>query len=458
MRKILNLFLQALRGEEQNYTDISINRAIFLLSVPMIFEMVGESLFAIIDAFFVARYVGTEGVATVGLTESVLTLIYSVAIGLSAAATAIVARRVGEGNKIGGGLAVAQVIMISLILGISVGLLGFIFAEDILRVMGGSEHLIEKGSNFTRIIFASSPSIVLLYTLSGALRGAGDASTAMRSILLANFINISMDFILIPVMGMGVEGAAIATTIGRTIGVLYQLYALYGGNGNVKILIKQFIPDKEVIKNLLSIAAGGTGQFLIQSASWIFLIRILSTFGDDVVAGYTIAIRIIVFTILPSWGMSNAAATLVGQNLGAGKPERAETSVWRTAFYNMIFLLLVGIVFAVFAENFIGIFTNEPKVVEVGVLCLQIVCLGYIFFGYGMVIGQSLNGAGDTLSPTIMNFVCFWLIEIPLAYFLAKSLVWGPLGVFASIAISESILAVVAIFVFKKGRWKRMKV
>jgi putative MATE family efflux protein len=458
MKKVLNLFLQALRGEDQNYTDISINRAIFLLSVPMIFEMIGESLFAIIDAFFVARYVGTEGVATVGLTESVLTLIYSVAIGLSAAATAIVARRVGEGNKIGGGLAVAQVIMISLVLGISVGVLGFVFAEDILRLMGGSEHLIEKGSSFTRIIFASSPSIVLLYTLSGALRGAGDASTAMRSILLANFINISMDFILIPVLGMGVEGAAIATTIGRTIGVLYQLYALYGGNGNVKILVKQFIPDKEVIKNLLSIAAGGTGQFLIQSASWIFLIRILSTFGDDVVAGYTIAIRIIVFTILPSWGMSNAAATLVGQNLGAGKPERAETSVWRTAFFNMLFLLLVGIVFAVFAENFIGIFTNEPKVVEVGVLCLQIVCLGYIFFGFGMVIGQSLNGAGDTLSPTIMNFVCFWLIEIPLAYYLAKSLTLGPLGVFWSIAISESVLAIVAIFVFKRGRWKRMKV
>ena len=458
MRKIYSLFIQALRGEDQNYTDISINRAIFLLSVPMIFEMVGESLFAVIDAFFVARYVGTEGVATVGLTESVLTLIYSVAIGLSAAATAIVARRVGEGNKIGGGLAVAQVILISLVLGVSVGLLGFIFAEDILRIMGGSEHLIEKGSSFTRIIFASSPSIVLLYTLSGALRGAGDASTAMRSILLANFINISMDFILIPVLGMGVEGAAIATTIGRTVGVLYQLYALYSGNGNLKILLKQFVPDKEVIKNLLSIAAGGTGQFLIQSASWIFLIRILSTFGDDVVAGYTIAIRIIVFTILPSWGMSNAAATLVGQNLGAGKPERAETSVWRTAFFNMLFLLLVGIVFAVFAENFIGIFTNEPKVVEVGVLCLQIVCLGYIFFGYGMVIGQSLNGAGDTLSPTIMNFVCFWLIEIPLAYFLAKNLVWGPLGVFASIAISESVLAVVAIFVFRRGRWKNMKV
>jgi putative MATE family efflux protein len=310
--------------------------------------------------------------------------------------------------------------MISLVLGISVGIIGFVFAEDILRLMGGSEHLIEKGSSFTRIIFASSPSIVLLYTLSGALRGAGDASTAMRSILLANFVNIVMDFILIPIMGFGVEGAAIATTVGRTIGVLYQLYALYGGNGNIQILVKQFVPNREVIKNILSVAAGGTGQFLIQSASWIFLTRILSTFGSEVVAGYTIAIRIIIFTILPSWGMSNAAATLVGQNLGAGKPERAETSVWRTAFYNMIFLLLVGMIFALFAKNFVEIFTNEPAVVANGVLCLQIVCLGYIFFGFGMVIGQSLNGAGDTLSPTIMNFVCFWLIEIPLAYFLAK--------------------------------------
>ncbi|AFK02480.1 MATE efflux family protein [Emticicia oligotrophica DSM 17448] len=458
MRKIFDLFIQALRGEEQNYTDVSINRAIFLLSVPMIFEMVGESLFAVVDAFFVARYVGTEGVATVGLTESVLTLIYSVAIGLSSAATAIVARRVGEGNKTEAGLAVAQVILISLLLGLSVGITGFIFAEDILRLMGGNEHLIEKGSSFTQIIFASSPSIVLLYTLSGALRGAGDASTAMRSILLANFINIFMDFLLIPIMGLGVEGAAIATSVGRTIGVLYQLYALFGGNGNIQILKKQFIPDKEVIKNLLSIAAGGTGQFLIQSASWIFLTRILSSFGSEVVAGYTIAIRIIIFTILPSWGMSNAAATLVGQNLGAGKPERAEQSVWRTAFYNMIFLLTVGIIFAFFAESFVGIFTTEAHVIEIGVLCLQIICLGYIFFGYGMVIGQSLNGAGDTLSPTIMNFVCFWLIEIPLAYFLAKTLNWGPNGVFWSIAISESILAIVAIFVFRRGRWKRMKV
>jgi putative MATE family efflux protein len=458
MRKIFDLLIQAIRGEEQNYTEININRAIFLLSVPMILEMVGESLFAIVDAFFVARYVGIEGVATVGLTESVLTLIYSVAIGLSMAATAIVARRVGEGNKKAAGLAMAQVILISLVFGIAVGILGYVFAEDILRLMGGDEHLIAKGSSFTRIIFASSPSIILLYTLSGALRGAGDASTAMRSIILANFINIGMDFLLIPVMGMGVEGAAIATTIGRTIGVIYQLYAILRGNGNMQIEKSQFTPDKEVLKSLITISAGGTGQFLIQSASWIFLTRILSSFGSEVVAGYTIAIRIIVFTILPSWGMSNAASTLVGQNLGAGKPERAETSVWRVALYNMIFLVFIGIIFSVFARDFISIFNDDPKVIEIGVECLQIICLGYIFFGYGMVIGQALNGAGDTRTPTIMNLICFWAIEIPLAYLFAKVMDWGPSGVFWSIAIAESILAVIAIFVFRMGRWKNMKV
>ncbi|WP_337041828.1 MATE family efflux transporter [Emticicia sp. 17c] len=458
MRKFFDLLIQAIRGEEQNYTELNINRAIFLLSVPMILEMVGESLFAIVDAFFVARYVGVEGVATVGLTESVLTLIYSVAIGLSTAATAIVSRRVGEGNKKEAGQAMAQVILISLTFGVMVGILGFVFAEDILRLMGGDDHLIEKGASFTRIIFASSPSIILLYTLSGALRGAGDASTAMRSIILANFINIGMDFILIPIAGFGVEGAAIATSIGRTIGVIYQLYAILRGNGNMQIDKSQFTPDKEVIKSLINVSAGGTGQFLIQSASWIFLTRILSSFGSDVVAGYTIAIRIIVFTILPSWGMSNAASTLVGQNLGAGKPDRAEKSVWRTAFYNMIFLLLVGIIFSVFARDFIAIFNDNPKVIDVGVVCLQIICLGYIFFGYGMVIAQALNGAGDTKTPTIMNLVCFWAIEIPLAYIFAIGLGWGPPGVFWSIAISESLLAIVAIFVFRMGKWKTKQV
>lgn len=457
MKKYIDLFLDAMRGEEQNYTQMSINRAIFLLSIPMIFEMIGEALFAIVDAFFVSK-ISIEAIATVGLTESVLTLIYSVAIGLSAAATAIVSRRVGEGNRQEAGHAVAQVVLISLVLAALVGIPGAIFAEDILRIMGGEEHLIRQGVGFTRLMFMSSPAIILLYTLSGALRGAGDASRAMRSIILANIINMSLDAILILALHFGVEGAAIATTIGRSIGVVYQIYGLQKGNGNIQIKLSLFKPDFAILKNLLSIGAGGTGQFLIQSASWIFLTRIISSFGSDAVAGYTIAIRIIVFTILPAWGMANAAATLVGQNLGAGQPERAETSVWRTAFYNMIFLVMIGLLFFGFAENFIGVFNNNPKVVEVGVLCLQVMSLGYIFFGYGMVIGQSLNGAGDTRTPTLMNFVCFWLIEIPLAYLLAQYLKMGPLGVFISIAVSESILAVLGIYFFKKGRWKTMKV
>ncbi|MDI9881904.1 MATE family efflux transporter [Flectobacillus longus] len=457
MKKYIELFLEAIRGEEQNYTQMSINRAIFLLSIPMILEMIGESLFAIVDAFFVSK-ISIEAIATVGLTESVLTLIYSVAIGLSSAATAIVSRRTGEGNPEAAAHAVSQVILISLVLSALVGIPGAIFAEQILALMGGEPHLIAKGALFTRLMFISSPAIILLYTLSGALRGAGDASTAMRSIILANIINMALDAVLIMGLKFGVEGAAIATTIGRTIGVLYQLWSLQKGQGNLRLELRLLKPDWTVLKNLIAIGSGGTGQFLIQSASWIFLTRIISSFGSDAVAGYTIAIRIIVFTILPAWGMANAAATLMGQNLGANQPDRAEKSVWRTAFYNMIFLLLVGLLFLGFAENFISIFNSNLKVVEVGVLCLQIMSAGYLFFGYGMVIGQALNGAGDTRTPTIMNFICFWLIEIPLAYLMAQYWHWGPLGVFLSIAIAESILALMGIYFFKKGRWRTMKV
>ncbi|MDI9864983.1 MATE family efflux transporter [Flectobacillus sp. DC10W] len=457
MKKYIELFLEAIRGEEQNYTQMSINRAIFLLSIPMILEMIGESLFAIIDAFFVSK-ISIEAIATVGLTESVLTLIYSVAIGLSSAATAIVSRRTGEGNPEAAAHAVSQVILISLVLSALVGIPGAIFAEQILALMGGEPHLIEQGALFTRLMFISSPAVILLYTLSGALRGAGDASTAMRSIILANIINMALDAVLIMGLKFGVEGAAIATTTGRTIGVLYQLYSLQKGQGNLRLELRLLKPDWAVLKNLIAIGSGGTGQFLIQSASWIFLTRIISSFGSDAVAGYTIAIRIIVFTILPAWGMANAAATLMGQNLGANQPDRAEKSVWKTAFYNMIFLLLVGLLFLGFAENFISIFNSNPKVVEVGVLCLQIMSAGYLFFGYGMVIGQALNGAGDTRTPTIMNFICFWLIEIPLAYLMAQYWHWGPLGVFLSIAIAESILALMGIYFFKKGRWRTMKV
>ncbi|GAA4462131.1 MATE family efflux transporter [Nibrella saemangeumensis] len=461
MKEFVQLFLSALRGSESNFTSGSINRAIFLLSVPMILEMVMESLFAVVDVFFVAR-IGTEAVATVGLTESVLTLIYSIAIGISTAATALVARRVGEGQPEEAGKSVVQVILVSLALAVLMGLPGVIFAEDILQLMGGDPRLVANGSGFTRLIFASSPAIILLYTLSGALRGAGEASIAMRALWIANGVNIILCPLLIfgfgPVPAYGVIGSAMATTTGRSVGVLYQLYALTRNHRSVRVNLSRLVPDMDIIRNLLSLAAGGTAQFLVGSASWIFLTRILSTFGSDIVAGYTIAIRIIIFTILPSWGMANAAATLVGQNLGAGEPGRAETSAWRAAFYNMLFLVMVGIVFFTSATEIVGLFNRDARVIGIAVQCLQIFCLGYVFFAYGMVISQSLNGAGDTRTPTLINIFCFWVVEIPLAYFLANTAGWGPPGVFWSVAISESLLAVIAVLVFRRGRWKTVQV
>ncbi len=461
MTKFFSLFLAALRGTETNFTSGSINRAIFMLSVPMILEMVMESLFAVVDVFFVAR-IGTEAVATVGLTESVLTIIYSLAIGMSTAATALVARRIGENNAHGAGQAVGQVILVSLVASVLLGVAGFLFAEDVLRLMGGSERLIANGAGFTRMIFASSPAIMLLYTLSGCLRGAGMASIAMRSLWLANGVNIVLCPVLIfgwgPFPELGVLGSAVATTIGRSLGVLYQLYAITRRGGLVQVLATDMTPDTGLIRNLLSLAAGGTAQFLIGSASWVFLTRLVSTFGSDAVAGYTIAIRILIFTILPSWGLANAAATLVGQNLGAGQPERAETSAWRAAVGNMVFLILVGIGFYAFAAEIVGFFDTKAPVVAVAVQCLRIFCLGYVAFAYGMVLTQALNGAGDTRTPTIINIICFWMIEIPLAYFLAQSLNWGPEGVFWAVAISETLLAVLSIIVFRRGRWKTVTV
>ena len=420
-----------------------------------------ESLFAVVDVFFVAK-IGTQAIATVGLTESVLTLVYSIAIGLSTAATALVSRRVGEEHHREAGVTVGQVILVSITMALLLGLPGFLFAEDILRLMGGDEQLITNGAGFTRMIFASSPAIILLYTLSGCLRGAGDASVAMRSLWLANGVNIILCPVFIfgvgPFPELGVMGSAVATTMGRTTGVLYQLYALTRPKGAIQVLRSDITPDAGIIRNLMSLAVGGTSQFLVGSASWIFLTRILSTYGSDVVAGYTIAIRIIVFTILPSWGLANAAATLVGQNLGAGQPERAETSAWRAAFCNMLFLAAVGAGFFLGAAPVVGFFDNNVRVVDVAVQCLRVFCLGYLFMAYGMVLSQSLNGAGDTKTPTLINIVCFWIVEIPLAYTLAHLLNWGPPGVFWSVAISETLLAIIAVFVFRRGRWKTVRV
>lgn len=462
MSRFFRLLRAALRGSEANLTSGSINQAIFLLSVPMILEMVMEGAFAIVDIFFVSR-VGPEAVATVGLTESVLTLVYALAIGLSTAATALVARRVGEANPAEASRAVGQVLVVSLSAAVVLGTLGVAFAPQLLRLMGGSASLVATGAGFTRLIFASAPAIILLHTLSGCLRGAGQAATAMRSLWLANGINIVLCPVFIfgwgPFPELGVMGSAVATTLGRSTGVLYQLYALtLADKGRLRVGWASLTPNADIIRNLLSLAAGGTGQFLIGSASWVFLTRIVSTFGSDVVAGYTIAIRIFIFTILPSWGMANAAATLVGQNLGANQPDRAETSVWRAALCNLLFLLPVGLLLFFGAESVVGLFTQEASVLPVGVQSLRIFSLGFVFMAYGMVVTQALNGAGDTRSPMLLNIFCFWVIEIPLAWLLAETLRWGPPGVFWSVAIAESLLALVSVWVFRRGRWRTVAV
>lgn len=454
--KYLKLILKALKGDEtMDYTSISINKALLLLAVPMVVEMSFESLFALVDAFFVAKYVGTKGMATVGLTESVLTIIYSLAWGISTAATAIIARKIGEKNPQDASKSLMQIINISGGIGIVLAVVGYYYSGEILKLMGGSDELIKEGIGYTQIQFLSAPIIMLLFSLGGALRGAGNASLAMKAMIIANIINMVLDFILIPIMGMGVEGAAIATITGRSVGVAIQLSAFFANSINLKLDFKKWFADWKLIFEILKISAGSAGQFIIQSASWVFLIRILSDFGSEVVAGYTIAIRIIVFTILPSWGLANAAATLVGQNLGAKQPERAAHSAWRAAFFNMGFLGIVAILFFIFARPLVMLFDENPVVMETGVECLQILCAGYIFFGFGMVMSQAINGSGDTKTPTVLNIIGFWVLQIPIAYILAVKLDWKQTGVFWAVVISESILAVLAILYFKTGRWKK---
>ncbi len=461
MKKLIKNFLIAIKGEEKDFLSGSINRAIFMLAVPMILEMSMESLFAVVDVFFVSK-VGVNAVATVGLTESVLTLVYSVAIGLSMAATAMVARRIGEDNPEAAAKAAMQTIWIAVIFSLIISFVGFFFAEEILRLMGGSEALIAEGIWYTRIIFASNIVIMLIFLLNAVFRGAGDASIAMRVLWLSNGINIVLDPCLILGLGpfpeMGVAGAAVATTIGRGTGVLYQLYHLFGGKSIVHITKRHLSFAWDIIQKLIKVSLGGMGQFIIASSSWIFLMRIISEFGEQALAGYTISIRIIVFTILPAWGMANAAATLVGQNLGAQNPDRAETSVWRTAIYTTAFMVLVAIIYFVFARSIMLFFNSDPVVVQYGVNSLRIISLGYLFFAYGMVISQSFNGAGDTRTPTYLNFICFWLLQIPLAYFMGLKWGWGANGVFWAIAISESILAVLCILIFRRGKWKSVKI
>ena len=462
VNSFFRLLKTALKGDEQDYTSLGIDKAIFLLSVPMILEMLMESVFAVVDVFYVSMLNDNDAVATIGLTESVLTVVYSIAIGLSMGATAMVARRVGEKDIPAARVAAMQAIYIGLVFSIVVSVAGIFFSADILRLMGGSETLIERNIGYTRWMFSGNITIMLLFLINAIFRGAGDASLAMRSLILANGLNILLDPLFIfgfgPIPAMGVEGAAIATNIGRGMGVLYQLYHLVAGKRLIRLGRKHLAVKWDIIVRLLKVSAGGTGQFLIASASWVFLVRIMSTFGSPAVAGYTIAIRLIVFAILPAWGMANASATLVGQNLGAGYPDRAEKSVWRTAFLNMLFLGMVTIIFLIFARPLLSLFTQDDEVLRNGVLCLKIVSLGYVFYAYGMVVSQSFNGAGDTKTPTLINFFGFWLFQIPLAYFLALHMDVGTPGVFAAISIAESAIAIAGILIFRQGKWKTVKI
>lgn len=458
LTSFFRLLLQAVSGKEEDFTKGSIDRAIFLLSVPMVFEMLMESCFAVVDIFVVSRLGDNDAIATIGLTESVLTIIYSLAMGIGMGATAMIARRVGEKDIPAAGVAAAQSIYIGLGLSILITFVGIFFATDILSLMGASDALIANNSGYTRWMLCGNITVVMLFIINGIFRGAGNAAIAMHTLMISNGLNIILAPIFVLVLNMGVEGAAIATMIGRGTGVLYQLYHLTKGSGLIRLNKNNLAVRWDIIGRLIKVSAGGTGQFIIASASWIFLVRIISTFGSAALAGYTIGIRVIIFAIMPAWGMANAAATLVGQNLGAGLPDRAEKSVYRSAFLNMMFLGTITIIFFTLAEQIVSIYTDDPAVLKSGVECLKIVSLGYIFYAYGMVIIQSFNGAGDTVTPTILNVFGFWLFQIPFAYLMAIILDYQTTGAYIAIVTAESAMAIAAIIIFRRGKWKHVKI
>ena len=459
INSIFNLFRLGLAGGEANILEGDLNRAIILLAIPMTLEMLMESLFAVVDIFFVSK-IGVNAIAVVGLTESMLTITYSLGFGVAMGTTAMVARRVGEKDTKGASISAVQAIYLGVLTSLPVMAAGIFFAEDLLRLMGADEAVIVEGVGYTRLIYGSNLIIILLFLINGIFRGAGDAALAMRSLWIANGLNIVLDPMLIlgigPFPKLGIEGAAIATIIGRTTGICYQVYHLYKGKGIIKIHKENWGLKINVITRLIKLSAGVTTQFIIASASWIFLMRVISTFGSSALAGYTVAIRVVMFTILPAWGISNAAATMVGQNLGAKQPDRAEKAVWRTGYYNVVFMGAVMVIFLLFSENIATFFTNEKEVISNAAQCLNIIAFGYLFYAFGMVLVQSFNGAGDTRTPTIMNFFIFWMIQIPLAYLLAIEFSLETAGVYWAIVISESTFTIVGYFLFKRGRWKNV--
>jgi putative MATE family efflux protein len=454
-------FREALSDNETDFTVGPVGRALGLLAIPMMLEMSMEAIFAVVDIAFVSR-LGTDAIAAVGITEALVTVLYAVAIGLGIGVTAMISRRIGANDRDAAAQVAGQAIWVSAALSIVIGFLGVSYAADLLRLMGASEGVITQGQGFTAILLGGSASILYLFLLNAAFRGAGDAPVALRSLMLANGINIVLDPCLIfglgPFPEMGVTGAAVATTIGRGIGVVYLGYVLFAGRGRLQLKLRHMNINLALMKRMVLISLGGIGQFLITTSSWILLMRIVALYGSAPIAAYTIALRVIEFAILPAWGLGNAAATLVGQNLGAEKPDRAEASVWRAAKYNVIFMTVLGIFMLFFAAQIVSWFSTDPEILHWGTSCLRILGIGYPIYAVGMVIVQALNGAGDTRTPSLLNFVCFWIIQIPIAYWMSTDLNFGPNGVFIAIIVSEFFLTISAVLVFRTGKWLQHEV
>ncbi len=452
---------EAVRGSGADYTKIPLRRAVFLLAVPMVLELVLESTFAVVDIFFVAK-LGASAVATVGLTETMLFLLYSVGMGLAMAVTAVVARRIGEGKREEAAVTAVQAIWIALLASLPFAVAGIVFAQDLLRLMGADAWTLTHGYPYMQWALGGNVVIMLLFTINAIFRGAGDAAAAMRVLLFANALNIVLDPILIfgfgPIPAFGVEGAAIATTIGRGSGVLMQLWILFRGGQHLRVVRSQLVWNGAILWNIVRTSLGGVGQMIVAMTSWIFLMRILAEIGSQAVAGATIAIRIMMFTMMPAWGMSNAAATLVGQNLGAQQPARAEASVWRIGAYNMAYLLMVAVVFFALPRELMGIFTADREVIAIGAEWLRILSYSLFVYGWWMVSVQAFNGAGDTATPTWINVVFFWLIQIPLSYWLATVLDWQHSGVFWGVFVSETSVGLFTLWLFKRGKWKTAQV
>ncbi len=452
---------EALWGSHQDYTTGSLNRSILLLAIPMVLEMVLESLFAVVDVFWVSR-LGADAIATVGLTESVLTLVFAVGLGLSMSTTAMVARRIGEKDPEAAGVAAVQAIFLGLIASMIVGVPFLLLAPKLLFTMGATPSIVTIGTNYARIVLGGSGVVLLLFLNNAIFRGAGDAAIAMRLLWVSNILNLVLDPCLIfglgPFPRLGVTGAALATFTGRGIGVLYQFYRLAKGTERIHILPRHIRLKADVLWRLFRVSVAGILQFLVGQASWIGLVRIVGLFGAPALAGYTIGVRIVIFAILPSWGLSNAAATLVGQNLGAGRPDRAKSAVWRTGFWNMVFLGAVGIIFIVFAPQMIGVFTHDPPVFRYAVACLRIFSCGNMAFAYGMVMLQAFNGAGDTLTPTYVNLFGFWMLELPLAWWLAVHTNLRANGVFVSVVVAQTAIVLISVLLFRQGRWARQRI